>query len=339
MRYSKYYLVAVALIGLFSFACSDIQDEITPPLKVSVHGSNVFNPMSDTYHGLQTKNFGLESCKQCHEGNFQGGTTKVSCATSNCHPSIVIHKSTIMDPASEQFHGRYIANTLNWDMDECKSCHGASYSGGVASPTCNTCHNKPGGPEACNTCHGDFNDPSKISPPRGTNNEINTTQAAVGAHQFHLNNIKIAPGNVTCSECHTIPSFYGSPGHIDNSPGAEVKFSGIATLKNANGSYDHATLKCSNTYCHGNFEFSKATSQYPFAYEEEKMVGNNYSPLWNKVDGTEAKCGTCHGLPPKGHIASTLRSCSTCHVGVVDRNGKIIDPSKHIDGKIQVFGN
>jgi predicted CxxxxCH...CXXCH cytochrome family protein len=104
-------------------------------------------------------------------------------------------------------------------------------------------------------------------------------------------------------------------------------------------SYSSTANKCTNSYCHGGFAFSKASSQYQFAYTADKIEGNNYQPLWNKVDGTQMACGTCHGLPPTGHVSSDLKSCATCHTGIVDKYGKIIDASKHMDGKINVFGN
>lgn len=337
MRYKKFYLLLIIFSSALLFSCSEIQDEISTPQKVSVHGMNVYNPTADNFHGIQTKKAGLNSCTQCHAADYKGGVTQVSCANPSCHPSIIIHNANIMNPSSENFHGRYIAGELKWQMTECQSCHGTDYSGGVASPTCNSCHKNSSGPEACNTCHGEFLDASKIAPPRGLENETLTSTAAVGAHTLHLKNVKIGK-NVECIECHTVPSYFGSPGHIDDGGRAEVKFSGWAVKGVTNASYNLTTLKCDNTYCHGNFAYERSKSEYPFVYEEEKIVGNNYSPVWNKVDGSEAKCGTCHGLPPKGHIASDLRSCATCHVGVVNNLGAIIDPVKHMDGKPNVFG-
>jgi len=38
MRYTKFYLVIVLILSLIFTSCSEIQDEITPPEKVSVHG-------------------------------------------------------------------------------------------------------------------------------------------------------------------------------------------------------------------------------------------------------------------------------------------------------------
>jgi len=75
------------------------------------------------------------------------------------------------------------------------------------------------------------------------------------------------------------------------------------------------------------------------------MSGSNFSPVWN-AGGQQAACGTCHGsvtsqgpsIVPKGHNFSEIIGCAGCHTGVVDNTGKIIDKTKHINGKINVFG-
>ncbi|MFA5805619.1 MAG: CxxxxCH/CxxCH domain-containing protein [Melioribacteraceae bacterium] len=392
MRYSKYYLILVAIVGLSFYSCSDIKDDLTAPSKISVHDLSFLNPGSLNFHAVTVKEKGLESCKQCHAAKFDGGTANKSCATSNCHPNIAVHQNGINNPASANYHGKYIATkkipmsdcnqchgnnytggtaspactnchskitthkigisdpassnfhgkfiaSLNWDMTKCTGCHGNNYAGGVASPSCNKCHTNADGPEACNTCHGNFSNPSLIAPPVDRNRKTEVTLASVGAHSTHLLNAKISP-LVKCSDCHVVPTALNSPGHIDTTPKAEVILTAkYSDYQNGNGTYDASTNKCSNTYCHGNFSFSKATSQWSFAYTADKIEGENFQPTWNTVDGTQTACGTCHGLPPKGHMAADLKACATCHQGVVDEYGKIIDKTKHMNGKIDVFGN
>lgn len=392
MRYSKYYLFFVVIAGLNFYSCSDIKDNLTSPSKISVHNVSILDPISVNFHGVAVKEKGLESCQQCHAAKFDGGTAKKSCAASNCHPNVAVHQNGINNPASINFHGKYIADkkipmsdcnqchgnnfaggtaspactnchtkitthkngisdpsssnfhgkfiaSLNWDMSKCTECHGNNYAGGVASPSCNKCHTNPGGPEACNTCHGNFNNPNLIAPPVDRNRNTDVTLASVGAHSSHLINLKIG-SVVKCSDCHVVPTALNSPGHIDATSKAEV----VLTAKYSDyqvsaGVYDPGTAKCSNTYCHGNFSFSKATSQWSFAYTADKIVGENFQPTWNKVDGSQSACGTCHGLPPQGHMEAELKGCGNCHTGIVDDHGKIIDKTKHINGKINVFGN
>ncbi|MEW6702323.1 MAG: cytochrome c3 family protein [Bacteroidota bacterium] len=333
MKHTKFYFLLITILSVTLFSCSELKDDITTPLKIGVHGLNVLNPASQNFHGLTVKEKTLESCKQCHSANFSGGTAKLSCL--ECHEAVDVHKEGILDHDSAAFHGEYIAEK-GWSLSICSQCHGKQYQGGVAAVACIKCHTNPGGPEACNTCHGNFNDTTKIAPPRDLEDGTETTESGVGAHSTHLYNVKIA-SNVKCSDCHTVPASYSSIGHIDSSVGAELTFSKISNYEIGSASYDRNTFKCSNTYCHGGFEFSKAKSQYQFIYVEDKIQGNNFNPVWNKVDGSQAKCGTCHGLPPKGHAASEIRSCGTCHQGVVDANGVIIDPSKHLNGKVDVF--
>jgi len=345
MKFTKYYLLLISIISLTLFSCSDVQNDIAPPMEVSVHGRDALIKASSGFHGKQLVGGKMESCQFCHASDYTGGTAKVSCGTSNCHPGIFVHTENILNHTSPGFHGKFIKQH-NWNMEICSQCHGEGYYGGMISPPCNNtiCHSQAQGPEACNTCHGDFTNPTSVAPPRAINYAVNTTDPGVGAHQVHLNGIKIG-SNIVCNECHLVPGGFKSAGHIDDTPRAEVIFGSFTSAGPSTPAYNFGDYKCSNTYCHGNFKFSKATSEYQFVYTEDFIEGNNYSPQWNKVkdpnsnEGSEAECGTCHGLPPKGHQESELRSCATCHQGVVDIRGNIIDPTKHINGKIDVFGN
>jgi predicted CxxxxCH...CXXCH cytochrome family protein len=108
----------------------------------------------------------------------------------------------------------------------------------------------------------------------------------------------------------------------------------------SNAAYDPSTAKCSNVYCHGNFEFFRDSAEVTnqFAYTADKMTGINKTVDWTKVDQNEAECGSCHGLPPEGHIAAPLSACYQCHQGVVDQSGNIIDRTKHINGEKNARG-
>ncbi len=258
---------------------------------------------------------------------------------------ITLHKEGIKDPLSPNFHGKLVRDH-NWDLKVCQQCHAANYTGGTVRSSCLDCHSSPAGPEACNTCHGDFSNPLMIAPPRDLSGGISETLRGVGAHGKHLGGNKIG-AVVECNVCHIIPRGYSDAGHIDESLSAEIIFSGLATKGNTNPSYQYEQISCSNTYCHGNFEFEKEQSPYKFAYTEDKMIGNNSSPVWNIVDGTFTKCNSCHGKSeydpsPVGHISSSLSDlsnnpCANCHPGVIDYQGNIIDQAKHINGKINVF--
>lgn len=277
---------------------------------------------------------------------FIGFIAGCSDMQTNIQPAPVlksVHKDGFTSVQSPNFHGKQIREN-NWDMKTCQQCHAADFSGGLTGKSCLTCHTAPGGPEACNTCHGDFSDPSRIAPPRDINGDTSTTVIGVGAHAQHLYDGKLG-AKVACETCHTVPATVYQQGHLDSDLPAEVQLKGLAVLGIAsNAAFDPNNATCSNTYCHGNFEFSKssAPAEDQFAFTADKMEGNNQTLTWNKVDGSQIKCGSCHALPPKGHLGYQqfpISSCSACHQGVVDEYGHIIDPSKHINGEVNVRGN
>lgn len=261
--------------------------------------------------------------------------------------SISIHKEGVSDPASENFHGKIIKQ-LNWNLKNCQQCHGYNYSGGITNASCLDCHKFPGGPESCNTCHGDFYNLMDIAPPRDLSGEVSTSARGVGAHYQHLGGNKLGM-EIVCSECHKVPRGLNDEGHIDGLP-AEIIFGPFAsyrTTEENKPAYNQSSISCSNTYCHGNFSSNKnsASELSKFAYTDSVMLGNNSNPIWNKVDGNFSKCNSCHGKSeidpsPVGHINTTIAYCGEpfCHPGVVDNTGKIIDQSKHINGKINVRG-
>jgi predicted CxxxxCH...CXXCH cytochrome family protein len=263
------------------------------------------------------------------------------------------------DTSSAIFHGKYI-HAQQWQMSSCWTCHGRNYAGGSSQVSCLTCHTKIGGPENCTTCHGSTNP----APPRDINGNLSTTVATVGAHQSHLVGAGTTDG-IRCSECHVVPTSVYAPGHLDGGLPAEVIFgdslANTATNEPTTRDYDvnirdsaltipdmathmvvpsptwnPVTLRCTNTYCHGDFK-----------------NGNNYAPTWTSVGTGEARCGTCHGDVMKQTLAEralpkTLEEggthpnstqCSVCHVGIVDANLNIIDGTKHINGKLNVFGD
>ncbi len=266
-------------------------------------------------------------------------------------PTLSVHGDGWTDPTSTNFHGNTVRQ-LNWNMTFCKSCHGGNYAGGTAQTSCLTCHTQPNGPEACNTCHGTFNAPvSNIAlwaPPRDVSGDTLTTSRGVGAHQAHLQATLGKP--LQCQECHTVPAQVYVAGHLDSYPlpAKVVMNDTLANLVSGSGTlvphpaYNAAQLQCSNTFCHGNWQVQKssAPANRQYIYTDSMIVGANYSPTWTG-GVAQAACGSCHGLPPKGHLGYgtsdfPLSTCGNpgCHAGVVDGNGNILDPTKHINGKI-----
>lgn len=263
-------------------------------------------------------------------------------------PNPQVHQDGWKGSTTQNFHGNAI-RLAGWDLKQCATCHGSSFTGGTSSTSCLTCHNKPGGLENCTTCHGGANS----APPRDLNKNTARTVRTVGAHQPHVLGGLLSE-NVQCTECHSVPGSINTPGHIDLSPSAEVTFKGRLANTNTNvpgtanysstlplftpsPSYDQTTATCKNTYCHGTF----------------KNGNTDFAPAWNPQDpASQATCGTCHGdvskpslvekaLPKtdtRGGTHPNNTACLVCHADVVDANGKIISVAKHINGKLNLFG-
>ena len=339
----KLVKILLPFIGLGIFAACSKLGDIPPAPEISTHNPFILEPDSTGFHSNLVLNApnGMFDCQQCHAADWSGGTAGVGCNTVNCHPSINVHVEGIIDKTSDDFHGNFIRQN-GWRMMDCQQCHGEDYGGGDASPTCLTCHSQPKGPEACNTCHGDFGDLAIIAPPQDTNNNTSVDSVGVGAHNTHLYSNNLGK-QIPCSTCHVVPEEYSDPGHAINDPlPAEIIFSPLAIHNIAiDPDYEYSSATCSDIYCHGNWEFLKdsATLSNQFAYTDDKMIGNNRSVVWNIVDGSQAECGSCHNLPPEGHIPSGLNACGNCHTGIVDSDGNIIDQTKHINGEKNVFGN
>lgn len=236
---------------------------------------------------------------------------------------ISVHGEGFLNPVSSNFHALYIRDN-NYDIQTCKTCHGATYNGGTSGQSCNTCHNKQGGPENCTTCHGSVN----AAPPKDLSNNISPSFRGVGAHQKHvLGGIIGAP--VSCNECHKVPQKITDAGHIDISTHAEIMFDSTSKFFKSNAVYSAANVSCNNTYCHGNFS-----------------GGNqNVTIAWNVVSGSATACGTCHGditkttleekaFPKTGHPAIGTLKCNQCHSRTVNASMVIIDPSKHMNGVV-----
>jgi predicted CxxxxCH...CXXCH cytochrome family protein len=228
------------------------------------------------------------------------------------------HNQGWLDQASSGFH----AFAANSGLDACKFCHGQDLSGGAANVACGQCHdaNLPPGvttwKKNCVMCHGGT-DNQTGGPPRTTWGK-SAELVRVGAHSVHLQGSAIA-GPVACNSCHVVPPDALAAGHVDGQR-AEVVFGGIAS-QGLRPTYDAATATCSATYCHGG----------------NLVGGSNTRPDWTKLDGTQAACGTCHGIPPRptwGHNYHT--GCTWCHYDIANDSGTAItNPALHIDGVVE----
>lgn len=301
------------------------------------HPENWSEEDSDGFHGeyLENVNGDISSCQSCHGDDLNGGRTEISCFS--CHDSYP-HDDDWLNISAQGFHGNYIRND-DWSMQSCKNCHGSDYAGGNTMVSCKTCHVSSVGPEACNTCHGNFANESPVNnwaPPEDLNKNINTSFIGVGAHQEHLMiSTLTSTYTLDCTICHRSLTGFDDPNHIVPDAQIELVFNDIATDSGrVTPIWNRTNTTCSDVYCHGNFAFYKADSENDWAYADSLITGNNPIMNWIQVGTGQSECGTCHGLPPTGHVP--ISTCSSCHGSVVDSDNNIIDKTKHINQMIDL---
>jgi len=250
----------------------------------------------------------------------------VTC-TETGEPSV--HPDGWGDGESLNFHGRIFWEN-GWDFYSCQQCHGEDLTGGVVDFSCSTCHTS--GVGSCTTCHGDP-DTDLAYPPKDIMNNTDSTLISIGAHGAHLqSDIAI----VECEECHVVPEDYLDEGHLGTDNIAEIEFGTVASNSGVlSPTWDHSLASCENVYCHGAFSFLKSESENQWAYSSETISGNDSLAVWTAPGSVV--CGTCHDLPPNGHLGSyTNIECYSCHGSVININGNIIDKTKHINGQINL---
>ncbi len=221
---------------------------------------------------------------------------------------------------------------------DCGSCHGLPPAlPHPQSETCSACHGAVVGADnrtivdtsrhvdgivqvstdaTCTSCHGTVNP----APPVDLDGHDDTTLLSVGAHQTHVLGTTRSRA-VPCAECHLVPEELLASGHLDSARPVELSFSGVALAQGAAPRYEDGT--CQSTSCHG--------AVFP---GNHLSGGSNTAPSWTRVDGTEAACGSCHGLPPPPPhpFASPEYPCQACHANVADDGVSFTHPELHVDG-------
>ncbi|HET8538899.1 MAG TPA: CxxxxCH/CxxCH domain-containing protein [Anaeromyxobacter sp.] len=239
--------------------------------------------------------------------------TALTCASTWCHGATLGAGGTVTEPS-------WVGGP---EQVACGTCHASPPPAPhTASTSCGGCHDGytatavnvadhvdgevDVNASTCDDCHGGAANPA---PPAGVHGETLTTDRAVGAHQVHL-----APGELAnafaCAECHVVPV---SMSHVDGA--ARLDFGPIARAGGP-ASFDASSLTCS-TWCHG------ATLA---------AGGTSTAPIWTRVDGSQAGCGACHGLPPPAPHSSNP-SCDGCHDGYTSTS---VNRAIHVDGRVEV---
>jgi predicted CxxxxCH...CXXCH cytochrome family protein len=228
----------------------------------------------------------------------------------------------------------------------CATCHGATLDGAGTAPGCGSCHDSnPTHPlppgvtswkQDCTMCHGGTDNGSG-APPRatwGNNTPADTSNVRIGAHTSHTSALHKLSQPIDCSLCHTKPADALAAGHIDavvsvtGYGGADPTWKAVAA---GDPGWNATTMTCSTTYCHGGIVGGTVTD------------GKLTAPKWTQVDGSQAACGNCHGIPPPsgwGHgypPTHNNNACTFCHYDVADDRGTTItNPVAHINGVVDV---
>ncbi|MFZ5891488.1 MAG: CxxxxCH/CxxCH domain c-type cytochrome [Myxococcota bacterium] len=337
----------------------------------SCHGS-----LSSAAPPLDTLGNGVASALGvgAHTAHLSGGGSSRALECSECHRvPIEIDEPTHADglPAEVALTGVAEAHSRKprWLHAEARCadswCHAPSTSAATMSPVwneagalpCNGCHGLPPPPPhpvatQCSFCHGevvgsdnrsiverarhvdgviDVNVGSDCTGCHGSLNPAPPFDLAgnnmisapgVGAHQVHIQGTPRSKA-VPCESCHRVPENVLAPGHLDGQASANVVFSGVALAHGASPSYVEG--RCENTACHG--------AVFP---ERHESGGTITAPLWTRVDGTQAPCGSCHALPPpRPHpYREQSPNCSGCHENLASDNMSFIRPDLHVDGEV-----
>jgi predicted CxxxxCH...CXXCH cytochrome family protein len=304
----------------------------------SCHGSPPLAPHP-------TVSGGLTACATCHPDTVAADGTVIPPAQGGKHLDGALqvtgggHPPTWLDRSSPAFH----AYSANASLAGCQSCHGAALDGvgGSATTACATCHGAAWKTN-CTMCHGGT-DSTTGAPPRTTwGNSADATR--VGAHTRHLAGSANAPA-VACATCHTVPADALAAGHVDGAT-ATVTFTGVAVAGGATPAFDRTTVTCSSTYCHGGYAGTYSYQVYDYgadAYVDKAVSyrGAGARPSWTNGSMT---CASCHGAPPANGNwhdprhggGGALAACSLCHPGVDAAGTGFTDPSRHLDGTVDV---
>jgi predicted CxxxxCH...CXXCH cytochrome family protein len=283
-----------------------------------------------------------------HDGPSASRALGLACGTCHAMPPPEVIGGAHGNGKVEVAFDPTLAGPSTWD-DTSRTCMAACHAReGGAKPrpawtdkgplTCSDCHSSPPPKHfagACSGCHAEANatGTALTSPRLHVNAKVDLGDGSgkcgachgkgddpwpsTGAHAKHRSPASAA--SVECATCHTVPTAFGPGTGHPRGGAATVKLAGLALARNAPATFANGT--CQNVYCHGqNLEGTTARM-----------------PAWNDATGAEAKCGSCHGLPPSApHISNP--KCDLCH-GTVDMTaaGPTISPSKralHIDGNV-----
>ena len=295
---------AALLMGsLVYWGCTKVAED------TATHPEGWLDPASSNFHSLRVTVAGLESCKQCHGEDLDGGTSRQACTSGICHirGSEIPHPTGWRLPSTDRFHGSWV---LEVGFESCTKCHGADLDGGFTNIACSN-----------GICHTNG---ASIPHPDGwtTPDEVN----------FHSNWIKIV-GFSSCQDCHgedfsggivnvacsngtchaegdAIPHPTGWTDSTDDAfHGEWVETAGFSSCTACHGSDfsgGWAETSCSNISCHTGGNAIPHPGGWTTPGDED------FHGAWIAVDGYSS-CKACHGNDFAGGVAELACSSTSCH--------------------------
>jgi predicted CxxxxCH...CXXCH cytochrome family protein len=286
----------MALI-LLSAGCSEPRDEVS-----NAHENAHWLPDQHALAAVSTApgaSANVESCKECHGADLDGGISNVSCSTCHMGGPTHSHPET-WDPVSRDHMPYAQANGTTSCANQ--YCHGTSLNGVANSgPSCSSCH---------------LGGTSLIHPVDWTQVSINhapyasllgtTSCANAACHGSELNGVD--GSGPSCSSCHM-----GGPtrAHPESWTNQYTSHGPFVAASDATA--------CSNQACHGT----------DLAGVQNSGPACSVCHAWPLAPGAavEITCGFCHGVPPTdavspnragvhaAHGALSGVTCSSCHSG------------------------
>lgn len=260
-----------------------------------------------------------QSCVTCHLGEPKHDTTD----PTKCAPC---HDASMHADGSFKDKSLHIVNSqIDVGAKLCMACHGEPPEGHkervgyepaalAMLEHCGSCHPVPASP--FRTGSDDPHNDGKQSLREDRCQQCHDFPSTDGAHDMHVQPSMTQP--IDCNTCHTMPSeeemlsaewFFT---HLNQGKWPVMVLSGMAVMTQPGAekpSYDAASRRCSNVYCH----FGKET------------------PAWDHPPPQGLDCDGCHGHPPQtltiaGGTHPQINACDMCHPDPLK------DVSTHING-------
>ncbi len=313
------HLAASAGRSLACGECHVVPDRIVEPGHLD--GSGV---------QLMFSGVGLTRDQRQPEAELVWNAETLTCSGSWCHslgsPDVASPQWTQPGPlACDSCHGSPPA-APHPQVENCTLCHGE-----VIGPNHSVIDSalhvdgiiQARTPDGCTDCHGMTGGDERGPPPRDTLGNTETSARGVGAHQAHLGESDRAR-MLHCDECHRVPDSVSASDHLEESSD-DVNFTGVALAFSAQPSYVDGS--CADTYCHGGSFIGGRPSG-----------GQHTEPDWTLVDGSQATCESCHGMPPPEPHPQPAEQCNDCHKNI-DGGHVFSPPESHVDGKVNFFNS